>query len=96
MSDRDTGRFRRTWHDARQYAPRYYWYGWYLIGVGDRVVDDELKLPHPAAHRRSYILRPWLDVDPEAYLPGHGLVVELLDKLDESGIQRRDDLPIYI
>jgi len=68
-----------------------------LIVVGDRVVDDDdLTLPHPAAHRRAYILRPWLDVDPEAYIPGHGLVVELLDKLDESGIQRRDDSPIYL
>jgi 2-amino-4-hydroxy-6-hydroxymethyldihydropteridine diphosphokinase len=68
-----------------------------LIVVGDRVVDDDdLKLPHPEAHRRAYILRPWLDVDPEAYIPGHGLVVELLDKLDESGIQRRDDMPIYL
>jgi 2-amino-4-hydroxy-6-hydroxymethyldihydropteridine diphosphokinase len=68
-----------------------------LIVVGDRVVDDdELKLPHPAAHRRAYILRPWLDIDPEAYIPGHGLVVELLDKLDESGIEPRDDMPIYL
>jgi 2-amino-4-hydroxy-6-hydroxymethyldihydropteridine diphosphokinase len=68
-----------------------------LIVVGDRVVDDdELKLPHPGAHRRAYILRPWLDIDPEAYIPGHGLVIELLDKLDESGIERRDDLPIYL
>jgi len=68
-----------------------------LIVVGDRVVtDDDLALPHPAAYRRAYILRPWLDIDAEAYIPGHGLVVELLDKLDESGIQRRDDLPIYI
>ena len=68
-----------------------------LIVVGDRVVDDEdLKLPHPVAHRRPYVLRPWLDIDPEAYIPGHGYVVELLDKLDESGIQRRDDLPILL
>jgi 2-amino-4-hydroxy-6-hydroxymethyldihydropteridine diphosphokinase len=40
--------------------------------------DPELTLPHPRAHLRAFVLRPWLDVDPDAVLPGHGPVAGLL------------------
>lgn len=40
--------------------------------------DPELTLPHPRAHLRAFVLRPWLDVQPAAVLPGHGAVVDLL------------------
>lgn len=40
--------------------------------------DPELTLPHPRAHLRAFVLRPWLDVEPDAVLPGHGPVAELL------------------
>ncbi|WP_229067776.1 2-amino-4-hydroxy-6-hydroxymethyldihydropteridine diphosphokinase [Actinoplanes sp. DH11] len=40
--------------------------------------DPELTLPHPRAHLRAFVLRPWLDVDPDAVLPGHGPVAALL------------------
>ena len=29
-------------------------------------------LPHPHAHERAFVLVPWLDVDPDAVLAGHG------------------------
>ena len=64
-----------------------------LIVVGDRRSDDEsLRLPHPRAHERAFVLRPWLDVDPTAELPDRGLVSELLDQADQSGIKVREDL----
>ncbi|MGH3498283.1 MAG: 2-amino-4-hydroxy-6-hydroxymethyldihydropteridine diphosphokinase [Nocardioidaceae bacterium] len=66
-----------------------------LVVVGERIADDaDLKLPHPRAHERAFVLRPWLDVDPEAYIPGHGHVVDLIGKVDTSGVHRRDDLQL--
>jgi len=52
----------------------------------------ELLLPHPGAAERNTVLRPWCDVDPDAVLPGHGRVAELLARLGEAGMRRRDDL----
>jgi 2-amino-4-hydroxy-6-hydroxymethyldihydropteridine diphosphokinase len=40
--------------------------------------DPELTLPHPRAHLRAFVLRPWLDIAPYAELPGHGRVADLL------------------
>jgi 2-amino-4-hydroxy-6-hydroxymethyldihydropteridine diphosphokinase len=68
-----------------------------LIVVGDRRSDEEfLRLPHPRAAERAFVLRPWLDVDPEAHLPEHGLVVELLERVDQSGLKLRDDLVLEV
>ena len=46
-----------------------------LIVFGDLVQDDpELTLPHPRAHERDFVLRPWVAVDPDAVLPGWGRI----------------------
>ena len=47
-----------------------------------------LVLPHPRAHERAFVLAPWLDVQPDAELPGHGPVAALLAGLDRSGVRR--------
>lgn len=66
-----------------------------LIVVGDRVNDDDyLVLPHPRAAERAFVLRPWLDVEPDAEIPGVGAVADLLDKVGEQGVARRDDLEL--
>ena len=68
-----------------------------LIVVGDRRSDDEsLRLPHPRAAERAFVLRPWLDVEPEAEFPGLGPVADLLEKTDQSGMKLRDDLSLEI
>jgi 2-amino-4-hydroxy-6-hydroxymethyldihydropteridine diphosphokinase len=57
--------------------------------------DPELLLPHPGTPDRATVLRPWLDVDPAAVLPGHGPVAALLAALGpdaEAGLRRRHDL----
>ena len=53
-----------------------------LIVVGDEVVvSDVLVLPHPRAHERKFVLEPWLEIDPTAQIPGHGLVESILQRI---------------
>jgi 2-amino-4-hydroxy-6-hydroxymethyldihydropteridine diphosphokinase len=47
--------------------------------------DPALKLPHPRAHERAFVLIPWLDVDPAAELPGHGPVASI--PVDRSSVR---------
>ncbi|MPZ28691.1 MAG: 2-amino-4-hydroxy-6-hydroxymethyldihydropteridine diphosphokinase [Micromonosporaceae bacterium] len=44
------------------------------------VISDhpDLTLPHPRAHLRGFVLRPWVDIQPYARLPGHGALTDLL------------------
>ncbi|MEU1182281.1 2-amino-4-hydroxy-6-hydroxymethyldihydropteridine diphosphokinase [Streptomyces sp. NPDC005820] len=62
------------------------------------VVDDDpqLTLPHPRAHERAFVLAPWHDVDPEAQLPGHGAVADLLDAVTGEGVTVRKDLELQL
>ncbi|MEU1971962.1 2-amino-4-hydroxy-6-hydroxymethyldihydropteridine diphosphokinase [Microbacterium sp. NPDC019599] len=53
-----------------------------LIAYGDARSDTpELRLPHPRAAERDFVLAPWLALDPDAELPGAGRVDELLRRL---------------
>lgn len=66
-----------------------------LIMVGNAVVDQEdLKLPHPLAHERAFVLVPWYEVDPAAEIASRGAIGDLLGQADASGVVRRDDLVI--
>ena len=66
-----------------------------LIVLGDRRSDDDaLRLPHPRAAERAFVLRPWLDLDPGAELLGAGPVADLLAAVGEDGVERRDDLAL--
>jgi 2-amino-4-hydroxy-6-hydroxymethyldihydropteridine diphosphokinase len=50
--------------------------------AGDQPVlsdDPELTLPHPRAHERAFVLRPWHDLQPYGELPGRGRLADLLD-----------------
>ena len=49
---------------------------------GVEMATDRLTLPHPLAHTRQFVLQPWLEVAPDAQLPGHGSVAELADYVD--------------
>ena len=55
-------------------------------------VPDDLRVPHPRAHERAFVLAPWLEVDPAAELPGRGSVADLLCALGGDGVRRRADL----
>lgn len=50
-----------------------------IVTVDDvRSADPELLLPHPGTPDRASVLIPWLEIEPDAVLPGHGLVADLL------------------
>jgi 2-amino-4-hydroxy-6-hydroxymethyldihydropteridine diphosphokinase len=49
--------------------------------------DPELTLPHPRAHERAFVLAPWHDLDPDAVIPGHGPVADLLAAAGMEGVR---------
>ena len=66
-----------------------------VVTVDDvRSSDPELLLPHPGAHERATVLVPWLDVEPDAVLPGFGRVADL--PVSSEGMRRRDDLSLAV
>jgi 2-amino-4-hydroxy-6-hydroxymethyldihydropteridine diphosphokinase len=78
---------------ARRWGPR-------TLDVDVVTVDGvtsehpDLLLPHPGTPDRATVLVPWLDIDPEATLPGHGPIRELLARLDTTGVHPRPDLSL--
>jgi 2-amino-4-hydroxy-6-hydroxymethyldihydropteridine diphosphokinase len=68
-----------------------------VIVVGDRRADDDsLRLPHPRAHERAFVLQPWYDVEPDAVLPDHGPIVALLERTDRSRLKLREDASLQV
>lgn len=85
---------------ARRYGPRPLDVDLIEIrrGTGESVVsgDPELTLPHPRARLRAFVLVPWLELEPDATVPGAGRVSELLAEpgpaADAPAVRRRPDL----
>ncbi len=68
-----------------------------LIVLGDRLSDtDELRLPHPRAHERAFVLVPWHEVDSGARIPGRGAVADLMAAVGTAGVARRQDLVLHL
>ncbi|HLL68121.1 MAG TPA: 2-amino-4-hydroxy-6-hydroxymethyldihydropteridine diphosphokinase [Micromonosporaceae bacterium] len=71
---------------------------WGADGAPVRSDDPELTLPHPRAHLRAFVLRPWLDIQPYAELPGHGWVYDLVRRPpvvgDLGGLRVREDISL--
>ena len=59
-----------------------------IVAYGSRIVaEPDLEIPHPRAADRDFVLGPWLEVDPDAELPGHGRADALLASLRTAGAQ---------
>ena len=58
----------------------------YMDGVSRN--DESLTLPHPRMAERAFVLLPLSAIAPTLEIPGHGLVCELLTKLDTSGCKQ--------
>ncbi len=67
---------------------------------GDRTLDvdiitfasierdsERLTLPHPRAAVRDFVLVPWLEIDPDALLPGRGRADALLARIPETTLR---------
>jgi 2-amino-4-hydroxy-6-hydroxymethyldihydropteridine diphosphokinase len=71
---------------------------WDDDGAPVTVDDPDLTLPHPRAHLRAFVLRPWLDIQPYAQLPGHGWLNDLIraDRIadDLAELRPRDDIEL--
>ncbi len=66
-----------------------------LIMVGNTSSDvDDLRLPHPLAGERAFVLLPWLEIDAKGEIPGVGKVADLASQVSGDGVVRRDDLLI--
>ena len=51
-----------------------------LIKCDEMLINSlDLTIPHPRAHEREFVLRPWNEIDPAASLPGFGAISQLLE-----------------
>jgi 2-amino-4-hydroxy-6-hydroxymethyldihydropteridine diphosphokinase len=68
-----------------------------IITYGDeRSTDPKLTLPHPRAHVRAFVLVPWLDIDPDAVVPGRGAVTDLVAGIKTQLVRRRPELALTV
>lgn len=50
-----------------------------LIVYGDQLINTKtLVVPHPLAHRRDFVLKPWIEIDPDGEIPGVGAIKLLI------------------
>jgi len=59
-----------------------------LLYGGRRIATPALTVPHPRMHQRAFVLRPLLDVVPEATIPGIGPARERLAEVAGQAIER--------
>ena len=51
-----------------------------LIKCDEMLINSpDLTIPHPRAHEREFVLRPWNEIDPAATLPGLGAISRFLE-----------------
>ena len=57
-----------------------------LIWFEDQTINlENLVLPHPRAHERCFVIKPWLEIEPSARI-GNTEIKEFLKDLDCSGV----------
>ncbi len=55
-----------------------------LIAFGSDVIETaNLVIPHPRAHQRLFVLKPWFELEPSAEIPGHGRIADLIAELEK-------------
>ena len=55
-----------------------------LITHGNQIYQSEkLTIPHPRAHERLFVLKPWQEIGPDAEIVGRGKISELIARLEK-------------
>lgn len=59
-----------------------------LLMVGDARCDEPgLRLPHAGLHQRNFVLYPLAEIAPMLWVPDHGRVCSLLERVQGDGIE---------
>lgn len=59
-----------------------------LLYAETAIVTRELTVPHPRMHERAFVLMPLAEIDPQAAIPGHGRIDELLSRCIGQKVER--------
>ncbi len=63
-----------------------------IVLYGERTVREPgLVIPHPRMLERAFVLVPLAEIAPDAVVPGHGRVADLLRNVDTSGVIKLED-----
>lgn len=60
--------------------------------AGAHIDSPRLQVPHPRAHERAFVLRPWSWLDPVALLDGVPVRELAAAAADDDGVERLDDV----
>ena len=60
-----------------------------IITFGTELIETKkLVVPHPRAFERAFVLVPWLEIDPDAVIPGRGKISALVSELDGTVVRQ--------
>jgi 2-amino-4-hydroxy-6-hydroxymethyldihydropteridine diphosphokinase len=59
-----------------------------IITYGNEIIyEHDLKVPHPRAHQRAFVLAPLVEIAPHIIIPGRGSVTDLLRDVDATTVE---------
>ena len=63
-----------------------------LLYDGVRLHEQGLTIPHPQMHRRAFVLRPLLEIEPDATIPAVGKARNALQDCQDQSLERLADV----